>query len=160
MMVRKYLKIISISPLLLIFLAGTINFTFASMNMDELKEKFKEDTGKEWSKVTSEERRDFMYEIRGDEKREEREKRVEGVRIPFHIREGFRKQYQRLWEDATEEEQEEFIEEYKDLKIKWEKEERDRILKEKARLREIENEKRKKEIEDKRKKMKRDQKYC
>jgi len=137
MMVRKHIKFISISPLLLIFLAGTINFTFAAMNMDELKVKFKEDIGKEWSKATSDERRDFMYEVRGDENREERQKRVEGVRTPFHIREGYRKQYQKLWEDATEEEQEEFIEEYKGLKIKWEKEELSSIRKEESRLRDI-----------------------
>jgi len=158
MMVHKYLKLISISPALLIFLAGTINVTSASMNMDDLKIKFKEETGKKWSEVTSDERRDFMYKVRGHEKKAEREKRVEGVRTPFYIREGFRKEYKRLWEDATEEEQEEFIEDYKRLKKEWEKEEKERLEEEEDRLKKIEQEKRKKEMEAKRKKQKKEKK--
>jgi len=104
-MARKCSKFISIYSLLFIFLAGTINVTSASMDMDDLKIKFKEETGNEWSKVTSDERRDFMYIIRGHEKKEEREERVEGENIPFYIQEGFRKEYKREWEDATEEEE-------------------------------------------------------
>jgi len=129
-MIYKYLKFIGTFLALVIFLAGTINITFASMNMDVLKEKFKQETGKKWSEVTSDERRDFMYKVRGREKKAEREKRVEGVKTPFYIREGFRKEYERKWEDATEEEQEEFIDEYKTVKKKWEREEKERLREE------------------------------
>jgi len=121
-MIKKYFKFIGISLMLLIFLAGMINFTFASMNMDELQEKFKQETGKQWSEVTSEERSDFMYEIRGGDKKEERKKRIEGVTTPFYIRERFRKEKKMQWEDATEEEQESFVQEFKKLRKKLDQE--------------------------------------
>jgi len=72
------------------------------MTMDAIKDLFEKETKKKWEQVTSEERKDFLYKIRGKERVEEREERVEGVKIPFHIREGFERSKGKKWEDATE----------------------------------------------------------
>ena len=136
----KYFKFISIYPLVLMFLVGTMSIAFASMDMDTLREKFTNETGKQWFQVTSEERRDFMYKIRGHKKKEEREKRVEGVTVHYYIREGFRREKKMEWEDATEEEQKLFIKKYERLKKDQEKLEKKQLKDEERRLRVIERE--------------------
>jgi len=67
---QKHFKFVSVYMTLLIFLAGTAPITYASMDMDVLQEKFAKETGKQWSQVTSKERRDFMYNFRGHKKKE------------------------------------------------------------------------------------------
>jgi len=136
--IYKSSKFIGVPLVLFIFLVGTIQVTYASVSMKELQARFYKETRKKWSKATSEERSDFMYKIRGHEKKEEREDRVKGVVTPFYIREGYRKAFQANWEDATEEEQEDFIEGYKDLKKKWDREEKEKIREKEIRLRKIE----------------------
>jgi len=54
-MIAKCSKLIGVFLMLLAFLAGTIQVTYASVDMEELQEKFNKETGKEWSKVTSKE---------------------------------------------------------------------------------------------------------
>lgn len=139
-MIVKWSKFIGVFLMLFAFLAGTIQVTYASVNMEELREKFSEETGKDWSKVTSKERRDFMYKIRGRKIKAERKARVKGVETPYYIREGYRKEYQMEWEDATELEQELFIKKYKVLKIRWDREEAKIIRDEDHRLKAIERE--------------------
>jgi len=141
-MITKNSKFIGVSLMLFIFLAGTIHMTHAAVDMKELQAKFEKETGRPWSKASSEQRSDFMYNIRGREKKEEREERVKGVVTPFYIREGYRKEYQTEWEDATEEEQELFIEEYKATQKERDKEEKLKFKKERLRLKKIEKEKR------------------
>jgi len=143
----KYSKLISVSSVLVIFLAGAISTTHASVDMKELQARFKNETGVEWSKASSELRSDFMYQLRGVEKKEEREGRVRGVVTPFHIREGYRKVYKMDWDDADEEDQESFLEEYKSLKKQWDKEEEDKIKAEAYRLKQIAKEKHEKKKE-------------
>jgi len=151
-MIYKSSKFIGAPLVLFIFLAGTIQVTYASVSMEELQARFYKETRKKWSKATSEERGDFMYKIHGHEKKEEREERVKGVVTPFYIREGYRKEFQTNWEDATEEEQEDFIKDYKKLKRRWDREEKEKIREGKARLRKIEREKltEKRRLEEKR----------
>jgi len=141
-MVYRYSKSIGIFLVLFIFLTGAIQVTYASVSMKELQAKFQRKTGIKWSNATSEERSDFMYEVRGREAKEEREERVKGVEVPFYIREGYRKEYDSEWEEATEEEQEHFIKVYKDLKRKWEREKNDKIREAGLRARKIERDKR------------------
>ena len=136
----KYFKFISIYPIVLMFLAGTMPIAFASMDMDTLREKFTNETGKQWFQVTSEERRDFMYKIRGHKKKEEREKRVEGVTVPYYIRESFRREKKMKWEDATEKEQKLFIKKSEQLKKDQGKFEKKKLKDEEQRLRVIKRE--------------------
>ena len=152
-MIYKSSKFVGVLLVLFIFLAGTIQVTYASVSMKELQARFYKETRKKWSKATSEERSNFMYKIRGREKKEEREDRVKGIVTPFYIREGYRKEFQADWEDATEEEQEDFIKGYKDLKKKWDREKKEKIREEKIRLMEIERAKRleKRKLEKRRK---------
>jgi len=144
-MIYRYSKSIGISLMLLIFLTGTIDITYASVSMEELRAQFYKETRIKWSKATSEERSDFMYKIRGREKKEEREERVKGVVTPFYIRERFKREYERVWEDATEDEQESFIDDYKSLQRQWEHEEKEKIREKKIRLRKSERAKRSEE---------------
>jgi len=146
-MSHKYFKLISIWLMLLIFLVRTMPIAYASMDMDALQEKFAKETGKQWSQVTSKERRDFMYKFRGHKEKEEREKRVEGVTVPYYIRESFKREKQMEWEDATEKEQKLFIRKHERLKREQEKKEKKELRDEKRRLREIKREKIQKEQE-------------
>jgi len=59
--------------------------------------------------VTSDERRDFLSNINKLKKKKARQKRVEGVKTPFHIREGFKREKRKKWEDATAREQRNYL---------------------------------------------------
>jgi len=155
---HKYFKLISICLILLVFLARTMPIAYASMDMDALQKKFANETGKQWSEVTSEERRDFMYKFRGHKKKEERKKRVEGVTAPFYIRESFKREKQMEWEDADKKKQKLYIQKYERLKRSRDRVEQNKQKDEKRRLMEIKREKIQKEKELKAKKLKKDQK--
>jgi len=124
---QRYLKFIGIYLTLFVFLSESIGLSYAVMTMDEIRDSFKKKTEKKWEEVTSEERKDFLYKIRGKERIEEREERVEGVKIPFHIREGFKRSRGKKWEEATEEEQRTFIEQYKRSSQQWKEEDAQRL---------------------------------
>jgi len=142
-MIHKYLKLIGTYLTLFVFLAGTANITYASMGMEELQEKFAIETGKEWSTATSEERKEFMYTIHGRKEKEDRQKRVEGVSTPYHIRESFRRAKEMKWEDATEKAQKAYVKNYEKLKKRLDKKEGRRIKEKDRRLKKIKKKKQK-----------------
>jgi len=98
-----------------------------SMTMDEVKALYREKTGNDWSKGTADERREFLYSVIGRKKVETREKRVEGVKVPYYIREGFFKSKGYEWEEGDEKEQKVYIKNYKRMVRDQEKAERQRL---------------------------------
>jgi len=122
-----YLKRAGIYVVIVVFLSEAIGLSYAAVTMDELGALFTKKTGKKWEQVTHEERQDFLYEIRGKERVQERKERVEGVKIPYYIRESFKNKKGMKWENATEKEQTDYVKKYKKLERNWERDEKDRI---------------------------------
>jgi len=105
---RKVHKLIGITAVLFAFILQTMVLSAETMTMKQLQEIYEKQTGKDWDRVTSEERKKFISNFVGSKKKAAREKRIGSVNIPFHIRESFKKKKGRKWEDATEEEQKDF----------------------------------------------------
>ena len=141
-----------IVPIALVLGGGERSVFSSTMSMEEIHKRFKRENRKKWEDATRIERVNFLYKMRGKEKKEERQERVKGVKIPYHIREGFYREHGKKWEQASEAEQEEFIKIYKNRLKELDIE---RLIKKKEaeiRAKEIEIEKHLKKVEAKRRK--------
>lgn len=146
------LKPVIIFMATLTLLVGNGRAGLCAIDMDEVKDRFFRQTGNQWSDVSSEERREFLYEALGRKRIEQRQKRVEGETVPFHIKEGFQRAHNKHWNAGTEAEQQLFIKNYKRYERNWNREEilreRKEKIKERNLQREISLEKRKKAMKE------------
>jgi len=127
MTIRKFVKNLSVFLILLVFLLEATGLSYASVTMEEVMKLFNQKTGRQWEDVTPEVRRNFLYKTIGIKKREERKKRIQGVNIPFHIREGYKRKTGKKWEDATEGQQQAFISDKKVVSAEWKQKDDKRI---------------------------------
>lgn len=103
--------------------------SYSAIGMDRVRNAFEKETGGQWSKATSEEKKDFLNDIKGregfqekieykgkKEKHDRAPRTVEGSTLseqrediaPYYIREGFEKATGRVWEEAAKIEQEQY----------------------------------------------------
>lgn len=133
---------------LLVFLLGTIGFSHAVLNMNEVHYLFEQEKGHSWKDATSKERRNFIRDVQGrGESQEGQLKKKESDESPdilgmtsiveerkskekFEVRSSFEVDTGIEWDDATEKEQEDYVKRYKKEQTRIERKEKVRSKKE------------------------------
>ena len=143
-MAFKFYHRILVCSLILVFLLSMTGVSHAVLSMNEVQYLFEREKGQLWKDATSEERRDFVRDVRGREEFQEGElkgkkkelKAGSGIdkrftaledikeKAPYQVRSGFEIETGIEWDDATEKEQNAFWKKYKFEEKKQKQEEK------------------------------------